>query len=202
MKIVMDRREALKRTTLAMGGMISAPTLAVIMKGCSPSRSLEWQPTLFTPEQAMVMEDICERIIPTTDTPGAKAVGVPRFIEEMVKIVYKEDARNRFMAGLNDLEQLSQEKFQKPFTKLTEGQQYALLNPLNEEAANEATRYSRRSGTEENDPSFFRMAKELTVTGYYTSEIGATQELQFLDIPGNYDGCVPLEDLGGKTWAT
>ena len=148
------------------------------------------------------MEDICERIIPTTDTPGAKAVGVPQFIEEMVKIVYKEDARNRFMAGLNDLEQSSQEKFQKPFTKLNEEQQYELLNPLNEEAANEATRYSRRSGTEENDPSFFRMAKELTVTGYYTSEIGATQELQFLDIPGNYDGCVPLEDLGGKTWAT
>ncbi|MDA0193484.1 MAG: gluconate 2-dehydrogenase subunit 3 family protein [Bacteroidetes bacterium] len=197
----MDRREAIRRTSLALGGMISAPTLAVIMKGCTPSRSLEWQPTLFSPGQAMMIEDVCERIIPTTETPGAKAVGVPQFIESMVKMVYKADARDIFMAGLNDLEQSSQEKFKKSFTKLTEEQQYELLNPLNTKATEEAVENENNS-IANGKPSFFRMAKELTITGYCTSEIGATQELQFLDIPGNYDGCVPLEDLGGKAWAT
>lgn len=184
-----------------MGGMISAPTLAVIMKGCTPSRSVEWQPALFSPEQAMIIEDICERIIPTTETPGAKTVGVPEFIEGVVKMVYKADARDRFIAGLNDFEQSSQEKYKKSFTRLTEEQQYELLNPLNAKAAEEAIESEKNSVTNDK-PSFFRMAKELTVTGYYTSEIGATQELQFLDIPGNYDGCVSLEDLGGKAWAT
>lgn len=143
------------------------------------------------------MEDLCERIIPTTDTPGAKAAGVPQFIENMVKMVFKADARTQFMAGLNDFEQSSKDKLQKSFTELSEKQQYELLYPLNEFAAKEA-----RGEAGGDDPSFFRMVKELTVTGYYTSEIGATQELQYLDVPENYDGCVLLEDLGGKTWAT
>ena len=200
----MDRREAIKKTSLAMGGIISAPTLAVIMKGCSPSRALEWQPTLFTTEQAMMVEDLSERIIPATDTPGAKVAGVPKFIQDMVSTIYETENQETFLAGLNDLEQSSQEKFDKSFTSLTEDQQYELLNPLNEAVAKEATDDQKNARDRSNDksPSFFRMAKELTVSGYYTSEIGATQELQYLDIPGNYDGCVPLEDLGGKTWAT
>ncbi len=198
----MDRREAIKRTSLAMGGMISAPTLAVIMKGCSPSRSLEWQPTLFTSEQAMMMEDVCERIIPTTDTPGAKAVGVPQFVEAMVKMVYDRENRDRFMTGVTDLEKSSQDKFQKPFTKLTEEEQYEILNPLNKASAEEAIAAHRQLQDVSYKPSFFRMLKELTLTGYYTSEIGATQELQYNDLPGNYDGCISLDDLGGKTWAT
>lgn len=198
----MDRREAIKRTSLAMGGMISASTMAVIMKGCAPSRSLEWQSTLFTQDQAMMMEDICERIIPTTDTPGAKAVGVPQFIESMVNLIYKPEDRERFMAGLNKLQQSIQDQHEKPFTELSEEQQYEILNPLNEAVSKEATASHYRKQVEGYQPSFFRMTKELTLTGYYSSEIGATQELQYLDIPGNYDGCVPLEDLGGKTWAT
>ncbi len=198
----MDRREAIKRTSLAMGGMISAPTLAVILKGCSPSRSLEWQPTLFTPEQAMMIEDVCERIIPTTDTPGAKAAGVPQFVELMVKLVYKSEDRDRFMSGVVDLEKSCQDEHQKPFTKLSEEEQYALLNPLNKASAEEAIASHRQLEETNYEPSFFRMLKELTLTGYYTSEIGATQELQYNDIPGNYDGCVPLEEVGGKTWAT
>ena len=199
----MDRREAIRRTSLAMGGVISAPTLAVIMKGCSPSRSLDWQPTLFTPEQAMIIEDLAERIIPTTDTPGAKGVGVPQFIEEMVSTVYKAKNKDRFIQGLADFSQSVVDEYGKPFTDLSEEEQYAVLKPLNEQAANEAIENQKRGGRVLDDkPSFFRTVKELTVTGYYTSEIGATQELQYLDIPGNYDGCVPLEDLGGKTWAT
>lgn len=181
-----------------MGGMISAPTLAVIMKGCSPSRSLEWQPTLFTPEQAMMIEDVCERIIPTTDTPGAKAVGVPQFVEAMVKLIYKSEDRDRFMAGVTNFEKSTQ----KPFTELTEEEQYEILNPLNKASAEEAMASHKQLQDANYKPSFFRMLKELTLTGYYTSEIGATQELQYNDIPGNYDGCVSLDDLGGKTWAT
>jgi len=197
----MDRREAIRKTSLALGGMISAPTLAVIMKGCSPSRSLDWQPTLFSPEQAMIIEDVCERIIPATETPGAKGAGVPQFIESMVKMVYEAASKDRFMEGIGSLDQESQDKFQKSFSKLSEEQQYELLNPLNRKAVEELLidEENSVSGTE---PSFFRMVKELTITGYYTSEMGATQELQFLDVPGNYDGCVPLEDLGGKAWAT
>jgi hypothetical protein len=49
-------------------------------------------------------------------------------------------------------------------------------------------------------PSFFRTFKELTLVGYYTSEIGATRELHHAPVPGRYDGCVPLAQVG-RTWA-
>ncbi len=197
----MDRREAIRRTSLALGGVISAPTLAVILKGCTPTRTLEWQPTLFTPEQAMIVEDSSERIIPATETPGAQGVGVPQFIEEMVKLVYKEEDRQAFIKGLNDLEASTQADSGKSFTKLSEEEQYEILNPLNERAAKDA-RQSQLNPQNPIKPTFFRAIKELTVVGYYTSEIGATQELEFLEIPGNYDGCVPISELSGKTWAT
>ena len=198
----MDRREAIKRTSLAMGGVISAPVLAALMKGCSPSRSLEWQPTFFTPEQAMSIEDISDRIIPETETPGAKGVGVPQLVEELVSAVLKSKDRDRFMKGLEDLEKSSQETFGKSFHQLSEGEQYELLGPLNEEAANSATRYLMSGYKEERVPSFFRMMKEITIAGYYSSEVGASQELEFQEIPGNYDGCIPLAETSGKTLAT
>ena len=52
------------------------------------------------------------------------------------------------------------------------------------------------------DPAhYFRMMKELTILGYFTSEIGATQALRYVAVPGRYEGCVPYTK-GEKAWAT
>ncbi|MFZ5999973.1 MAG: gluconate 2-dehydrogenase subunit 3 family protein, partial [Bacteroidota bacterium] len=54
---------------------------------------------------------------------------------------------------------------------------------------------------EAKDRPFILMTKELTVSGFFTSEVGATQVLQYAPVPGAYHGCVPLAEVG-KTWAT
>ena len=51
-----------------------------------------------------------------------------------------------------------------------------------------------------NDKPFFQRMKELTVTGYFTSEIGATKALEYLPIPGKFQGCIPLKP-NQKAWA-
>lgn len=186
---------------MMMGGVISAPTLAALLNGCGPSRTAGWQPSLFTPEQALMVEDIADRIIPTTDTPGAKAAGVPKFIESIVQEVYLQKERDRFLAGLTEVNTKSQEKFSDDFTSLEKEQQNEILNEYNAGLAAEKLPAGHYDNTvNDYNPSFFRMIKELTIEGYYESEIGAKEELAFLRIPGSYKACMPLEEQG-KTWA-
>ena len=67
-------------------------------------------------------------------------------------------------------------------------------------AVAEAKMDTTRRGSSRQPPHFFRTMKELTVLGYYTSQIGATKELRHAPIPGRFNGCVPLKTVG-RTWA-
>jgi len=172
-----DRREALRRAALVLGGVLSAPLAAGVLAGCEARGAPEgsWRPRALTPDQAELVATIAEQILPETDTPGARAVGVHRFIDALLAESYSAEQRERFVAGLADLG--------RAFQTSTPDQQRALLERLDHEAA-----------------PFFRTLKELTLVGYYTSEIGATRELHHAPVPGRYDGCVPLAQVG-RTWA-
>lgn len=164
-----DRREALRRTALVLAG---------ILAGCEARRTsaAAWRPRVLASEQAELVATIAEHILPETDTPGARAVGVHRFIDALVAESYGAEERQEFLAGLAALDG-------RAFLARTASDQLALLGELD------------RAG----DP-FFRSLKELTLIGYYTSEPGATRELHHAPVPGRYDGCVPLAQIG-RTWA-
>lgn len=186
------RREALKRAAWIMGGTLSAPVLAGVLKGCTPKPELTWQPTFFDEKQARLVMQIAEGILPETDTPGAKALGVPGFIEEMVSKVFGPADRDEFMKGLADFDLACDQQMGDDFVSLNGEEQSDFLNQKNKEmqAGGDNTR-------------FFRTIKQLTVVGYCTTEVGATQVLQYQPIPVNYNGCVPIGEAGnGKTWAT
>lgn len=208
-----DRREALKRTAALLGGVISAPTLAGVLSGCQPSGSgSDWSPTALSAYQNELVTAIAEHIIPATDTPGAKAAQVNRFIDAMLADSFLEADRTRFLDGLDAVDARSQDMHGAPFLESTADQQVAVLEALDAEAYDpeasadiESTPYYRADDIPEGAPvpdeaPFFRMMKELTLIGYYTSEIGATQELRFNPVMGRYDPCVPFEDIG-RAWA-
>jgi gluconate 2-dehydrogenase gamma chain len=117
----------------------------------------------------------CERIIPTDETPGAVAAGVPRFIDHMLTGWYDASEQQRVAAGLQDLQQQARTRFGLAFVDATAAQQDALLLDLDALGAQ----------------SWFATVKYLTIWGYYTSEVGVTQELQQGRSPGRYDGCAP-----------
>jgi hypothetical protein len=105
-------------------------------------------------------------IIPATDTPGAKAALVDRFIDGVLQAAQRPE-RDRFLAGLAWLDTRSTTLFKKPFAAATPAQQTELLTRLSAEPSTEA-----RTGV-----AFFNAIKSMTITGYYTSEIGLRQEL-------------------------
>jgi glucoside 3-dehydrogenase (cytochrome c) hitch-hiker subunit len=186
-----DRREALRRAALLLGGALAAPTVAGVLAGCQAARVPDgtWAPRALTRVQADLVAAIAEHILPETDTPGARAAGVHRFIDAMLAESYPPPERQRFLAGLADVDARAERASRRPFLQCAAEDQRALLEALDREALAATAAVP-----------FFRTMKELTLVGYYTSEIGATRELHHSPVPGRYDGCVPVAQVG-RTWA-
>src|SRR5688572_7375848 len=101
----MDRREALRRTAWSMGGVISAPAMMGILNGYTATPSIDWKPVFHTEDQRIILSQVADMIIPTTDTPGAREVGVPSFIDLMLKDCYSKEDQDTFIAGLNEFDE-------------------------------------------------------------------------------------------------
>ncbi|MFQ5572054.1 MAG: gluconate 2-dehydrogenase subunit 3 family protein [Rhodothermales bacterium] len=195
----MDRREALRRISLLMGGTLSVSTVAGILGGCKAGPAgIPFTPQTFTPDQNELVITLTELIIPETDTPGAKAARVNEFIDLMITEWYSAEERDRFLAGVAEVDRRAQEAYGNAFIDATPEEQTALLAAMEEEAIDWAEAVAAGT-TGAQDPPFFNMIKELTLSGYYTSEIGASVELR--DMPfGTYDGAVPFEEIG-RAWS-
>lgn len=198
----MDRREALKRTALMMGGIISAPTILGILNGCTAKPTINWKPLFLTEDQGVLISQLCDIIIPKTDTPGAKEAGVPEFIDLIVKDVYPSKDRDNFISGLEAFDAEAKSEYDDPFIKLSPEQQTTFVKKLHDAAVNDKKNPANQNKQNQGRP-FILQVKELTIAGFFTSEIGATQVLQYEAVPGAYHGCLPLSQAGnGKTWAT
>ena len=194
----MDRREALRRTAILMGGVVSAPAIMGVLKGCAAKPGIDWKPEFLNEDQASIITQISDIIIPRTDTPGAKDVGVPSFIDQMLKEVYSKEDQDRFTQGLEAFNAEAQKAQGDDFSDLDEEDQAAFVKKMHDEAIN-----AERSADTAPPRPFILMMKELTMLGFFTSEPGATQVLQYVPVPGAYKGCIPLSEAGnGRTWAT
>lgn len=188
----MDRREALRLSSLLLGGSLSAATISGVLNGCKADPKLDWTPAFIPAENAWSLAELCETILPKSNTPGAKDAKVDRFIDVMLKDVYKPEDAERFKAGLIQLDTDAKAKHGKSFAKLTSDQRKEMVKAMDDELRN------RKENPK--DKPFYDMAKELTITGYCTSEEGATKLLKYLPVPGEYKACIPFSEVG-TTWA-
>jgi hypothetical protein len=203
----MNRREALRNVAILMGGAISATTLGVVADGCKPSKK---NGELFSDKQQLIITELADTIIPATSTPGAKAAGVGPFIAMMIKECYPDNVQKTFIDGLDDLEKRSESKFSNSFVQINATQRAAVLQEVidelkkekEEEKENEKKSGEKKKAASQSkkDPGFFQLAKELTMLGYFTSEIGTQQALVYSPVPGRYEGCTDMQP-GQKAWA-
>ena len=194
----MDRREALKRTAWIMGGVVSAPAIMGVLKGCAAKPTIDWKPVFLSEDQGILVSEVAEIIIPKTDTPGAKETGVPGFIDLMLKDVYSKEDQDRFLSGIKEFDEAANKEYGDSFIELSPEDQTAFVKKTHDAAVE-----AERATTPAPKRPFILMAKELTMLGFFTSEPGATQVLQYIAVPGSYKGCIPLSEAGnGKTWAT
>lgn len=200
----MNRREALQRTALVLGYTISAPLAAAVLNGCKAKPEIAFVPKFFNEDQARLISALAETILPRTDTPGAIDAGVPGFIDDLVATVYSAEQQKNFTDGLSALEAQAKSELGNNFIDASPTEQLAFIKKTNNDllSANNASESEGwwAAGGGKSKP-FFLELKELTVLGFFTSEPGATQVLQYKQVPGPYKGCVPLVEVG-KAWAT
>lgn len=190
----MDRREALQRIAFLTGGALSLSTVSAVMGGCSAEPGTGYAPQTLSSTQNELVTVISERIIPATDTPGAEGAEVNQFIDKMLTDWHSEEERNHFLEGLSVVDETSNEMHGSNFLDLSEQQQIEVLSQLESDALQNPMPQADLS-------PFFSMMKELTLIGYYTSEIGCNEELIWNHIAGRYDGCIDYSEVG-RAWSS
>lgn len=198
----MNRRELLKSISVLVGGAVSG-SLARAVIASSSGRRAPRKPVFDDTTRSMVVI-ISELIIPTTDTPGAIAAGVPDFVEMMVGEWYTNTERAAFLQGLRDLDAWCGSEYGVVFLQASEAQQVAGLEAF-EQRAVEQLKASENAiespGKVDENAPFFTSIRELVIVGYYTSEVGAWQEHKLFRMTPEYDGDYPLARANGRQWS-
>lgn len=184
------RREAILKTSAALGG-ITLVGQAAMLAGCdsrdADAPEEETTSGLFSDADIELLTEVAETILPETDTPGAKTAGVGPFIALMVTDCYSPTEQAAFRVGLATIDPACQEEFGDVFVALTPEQKLAVVERLDRE------QFDAMQDRGDELPHYFRMLKELTVLGFFTSEAAYTHVLDYAETPGRYEPC---RDLG------
>jgi hypothetical protein len=143
---------------------------------------------------------MAETILPRTSTPGAKDLGVPQFIDKMLKELLTEADQKEFVEGIESLDKRCEKDYGKVFVACEQKQKEETLNNLDKEAAKFPPSLWGIVLVEKPDPiTFFRRMKSLTLMGYFTSEKVGKEILRYDPVPGEYIGCMPLNGMNSWT---
>lgn len=136
---------------------------------------------------------MCEVVIPRTETPGAIDAGVPGFVELMVAHWLNDAERAIVEAGIADIETRIPRDYGGPFDQLAPSQQLEILEALEDEAADSSWYdFANTQRDYISDAPFICQFKELTIWGFFTSEVGGKQVLRYNPMPMHFDGHLPL----------
>jgi hypothetical protein len=171
----MKRRDALSSFGLGLASMVSMPAWASNwQKSTLPSGGF------LTIEEQNLLTELTETIIPSTDTPGAKSLGIPAFIELILKDCYKPADQNAFKKGIEKTDELAKNTFGKAFVDCNSSQKQHILKgmPINDDA---------------NLKKFYNVLRSLTVRAYTSSEHYMVNVQKWEFAPARYIGCVDLK---------
>jgi hypothetical protein len=182
----LTRREALRRASLLLGVAFTPSILAAAAAGVTPPVASGKKGFLGDRERALVAA-LAERLLPRTDTPGAIDAGVPAFIERMVNAYFTDRERQTFLAGLPEVDALSRSRAGNDFVPLRPEQQDAVLAALAEAAVGQGV-------------TFYSLVREATIVGYFTSELVGKTVLHYDPVPGRFDACIPISEVGNVAW--
>lgn len=183
----MERREALRYTALLTGAALGAPLVSAVMSGCGQdSGSMDVGDLKFFPKSEFeLLQMVADVILPSTESPSASDVGVPLVIDHMVGHVYSEEDRKKFREG-----------FKAFSTHLRE------IDFKGMDIADKEDTLRALGSDEEGDlHDIYLDIRQQAIAYYLSSQVVSTEFLNFLPVPGEYEPCVDLADVGGKAWA-
>lgn len=203
------RREAIKRVSVLLGGVAFVGG-SQLLTACAGDRAPTADSTQagtaakgpapigeFSVADQQYLDEVADTILPTTEkSPGAKAAATGPFMALMVTDTYSPEDQKVFRDGMTKLEEACKAKHGAGFMAATPEQRTALLTELDKEQHD--FQKSRKPGEPQH---YFRMMKELSLLGFFTSEIGYTKAMRYKETPGKYEPCLPYVK-GETSWAS
>ncbi|NCP21561.1 MAG: hypothetical protein COS42_10750 [Flavobacteriales bacterium CG03_land_8_20_14_0_80_35_15] len=194
----MERRDVLKGLGLSLGFVVVSPSLISLLQSCNRTPTLNWQPAFFDKNQIVVLTNLVDLILPkTADSPGALDVNVPQFIDAYAKEVANAEAQKNFTDGLTAI----LKELDKSVANLKTTDYDGLLKKYFKATAQAQEAFK-------NNPSEVLVLNSLTtlrsmsIWAYKTSEEVGEKVLAYNPIPGEYKGCLTLQEAsGGKAWS-
>jgi len=173
----LNRRSLILGAVFLVGG---AAALTRFTRGSAPGSDAG---PVLSSDQFALLEQVCEVMIPATDTPGAIGAGVPEFIRQLLTDWGSRETRATMVGVLESVEKQAWSRHGAAFLELSAERRHSLIRALDEESiARQDVAYGR--------------FKYLVLLGYYHSEVGATQELRYELVPGAWRSCLPLSEVG------
>ena len=180
----MKRREVLRYTAYATGVAISAPLLSSLLSGCTEVDSSLDGLQFFGKHDFEILKDIVDTILPKTDSPSASDVGVHNTIDLMVGTVYSEEDKAAYKNGFATL-----------ISNLGD------FSNMNDEEKLSHLQNLEKGSTPKDVLKAYIDLKQQTIAYYLSTEEIAKNYLNYLPIPGDYESCISLDEVGGKAWA-
>ena len=209
---MITRREVIQQVATLLGGAALVGgdrLLAIAIDDEALAQAMRQGVGPFTAAEVALLDEIAETILPETTTPGAKAAKTGAFMALMVTDVYTPAAQQVFRDGMQSLDEACRTAHGATFMQATPAQRLTVLEALDREqkAAMDArvpppSNRAPAPATSTDDPAhYFRMMKELALLGYFTSEIGCTKAMRYIESPGRFDPCAPHAP-GDRSWAS
>lgn len=172
----MERRKAIKGIALSIGSLVTLPAWA---SGWNQTQIINSTMKMSIGSEAL-LADLVDTLIPTTDTKGAKDLGVHQFIQKMMTDCYEKKAQDNFEKKLSEIDPLSMTLFGKNFADIDTNQRLSLLQ-------------SMAQSTDKETVGFYKTLRGLTMQGYTSSEYYMTKFTDYEMAPARFYGCVPVK---------
>ena len=194
----MDRRKALKNVGVLAGSTLTVPSLFSLLQSCKNEVRSDWQPLFFNEDETKTITTLVDAILPTTETPGALDVNVDVFIDKVIAKTYDQEGQEYMRNEIAAFNEKSKKAYGDSFFNLNETDRTKFL----EQAEASSGKYSpgvwgTAVGPQE-PVGFYRSMKSMAIWAYATSEEIGENVLSYDPIPGAYEGCKPLSEVGNK----
>lgn len=199
--MTLTRREVLQRASFVLGYAVTGSAAAAALSGCDVDLAPAWTPRLFSAQQALTVRAMADHLLPATTTPGAADLQVERYIDAALDGFASADERQAFLEGLDEFSATCESMFERSFVGLSPEERDQIFTHYETQSPAIPPNVWGGQITETVDaPVFYRQFKQLALVGYFASETVGETLLAYDPIPGEYNSCMPLADVG-KAWS-
>ena len=194
----MDRRKVLQQTGLLAGASILMPSVVSLFQSCETVSRSDWKPLFFNVEESQTISALLDMILPRTETLGALDVKADVFIDKVIAATYNEADQKHIRSEIASFNLVCKEKYNGTFIELSKADRIKVLQQV------EATSGKFNSGVwgtgvgDQEPIGFYRSMKSMAIWAYFTSEEIGENVLNYDPIPGKYEPCKPLSEIGNR----